>query len=44
MSENVANFITSLGIMWKGMFGIFAVIIVITLIVMLFSKLDSKKK
>lgn len=44
MSENVANFITSLDIMWKGMFGIFAVIIVITLIVMLFSKLDSKNK
>lgn len=44
MSDNMANFIISLDIMWKGMLGIFAVIIVITLIVMLLSKFDSKKE
>lgn len=39
MSE---TFLLSLDIMWKGMFGIFAVIILITLLVIIMQKLDSK--
>lgn len=35
-----ANFFTSLEIMWKGMFGIFSVIILITLIVIFIQKLE----
>lgn len=44
MSEKMTNFIISLDIMWKGMLGIFAVIIIITLIVMLLSRFDNKKE
>lgn len=36
------NFILSLDIMWKGMLGIFTVIIIITLLVMLMQKIDAK--
>lgn len=36
------NVLYGLEIMWKGMFGIFAVIIVITLIVVLMSKIPDK--
>lgn len=35
-------FLLSLDIMWKGMFGIFAVIIIITLLVIVMQKFDSK--
>lgn len=35
-------FLLSLDIMWKGMFGIFAVIILITLLVIVMQKFDSK--
>lgn len=34
------NFLTSLEIMWQGMFGIFSVIILITLIVILIQKCE----
>ena len=34
------KFITSLDIMWKGMLGIFVVIIIIALLVMLMQKID----
>jgi hypothetical protein len=34
------NFLLSLNIMWRGMFGIFTVIIIITLLVVLLQKLD----
>lgn len=37
----LANFLLSLDIMWKGMFGIFTVIIIITLLVILMQKLDA---
>ena len=37
------NFLISLEIMWKGMTGIFVVIILITLIVMLLAKIPSEK-
>ncbi|MBZ4669342.1 MAG: hypothetical protein JG775_2495 [Defluviitaleaceae bacterium] len=36
------NFLLSLEIMWKGMTGIFVIIILITLIVMLLSKIPSQ--
>lgn len=36
------NVLYGLEIMWKGMFGIFAVIILITLIVILMSKIPDK--
>lgn len=39
---NLDNFFISLGIMWKGMLGIFVVIILITLIVMLLTRIPSK--
>ena len=35
------KFIISLDIMWKGMFGIFAVIIIIALLVILMQKVDT---
>lgn len=38
------NFMDSLQIMWKGMTGIFVVIILIALIVLLLTKLTSEKK
>lgn len=38
-----ANFFHSLSIMWQGMVGIFAVIILIMLVVMILAKLTSKK-
>lgn len=41
-SEMMQNVLYALEIMWKGMFGIFAVIIVISLIVMLMTKLPDK--
>jgi len=34
-------FMLSLGIMWKGMLGIFAVIIIIAILVMIMQKLDT---
>ncbi len=43
----LVNFMLSLELMWKGMLGIFAVILVITLVVWLLAKMDkqaSKKK
>jgi hypothetical protein len=36
------DFLLSLTIMWKGMFGIFSVIIVITLIVISFQWIENK--
>lgn len=45
--EMIQNLMYSLEIMWKGMVGIFAVIIVIAIIVFILSKLDNlpgKKK
>ncbi|BCJ96427.1 hypothetical protein acsn021_39960 [Anaerocolumna cellulosilytica] len=36
------DFLLSLTIMWKGMFGIFSVIILITLIVMLIQWVENK--
>lgn len=41
---NMENFIISLEVMGKGMLSIFAVIILLTLIVMLLGKLPSGKK
>lgn len=41
---NIDKFIISLEVMGKGMLSIFAVIIVLTLIVMLLGKLPSGKK
>lgn len=38
------NFGFALELMWKGMLGIFVVIIIITLVVMLLSKLDNRRK
>ena len=35
------KFMISLDIMWKGMFGIFAVIIIIALLVILMQKVDT---
>jgi Na+-transporting methylmalonyl-CoA/oxaloacetate decarboxylase gamma subunit len=37
------NFLYSLEIMWKGMAGIFIVIIIIALIVLLLTKLTARK-
>ncbi|MFU0826158.1 MAG: DUF3149 domain-containing protein [Lachnoclostridium sp.] len=42
MSDNLAKFIVSLGIMWKGMLGIFVVILLITLLVMFIQRLERK--
>lgn len=39
----MTNFILSLTLMWKGMIGIFAVIILIMAIVMLLTKITSAK-
>ena len=39
----MTNFMISLSIMWKGMLGIFTVIILIMLVVMLLSKITSGK-
>ncbi|SHL78476.1 Oxaloacetate decarboxylase, gamma chain [Anaerocolumna jejuensis DSM 15929] len=36
------NFILSLDIMWKGMFSIFCVIIIITLLIMIFQWAEKK--
>lgn len=36
------NFILSLGIMWQGMFGIFAVILLITFLVMFIQWFEKK--
>ncbi|MFQ9510064.1 MAG: hypothetical protein ACLRZ7_03890 [Lachnospiraceae bacterium] len=44
MNANLKNFLISLEIMGKGMLGIFVVIIIITLFVILLTRLDSKKK
>lgn len=44
MNANLKNFLISLEIMGKGMLGIFVVIILITLFVVLLTRLDSKKK
>lgn len=38
---NLDTFLLSLGIMWKGMLGIFTVIILITLLVIVMQKIDS---
>jgi len=38
------NFLLSLQIMWKGMAGIFVIILLITLIVMLLTKIPSQEK
>lgn len=40
----IDNFMLSLEIMWKGMAGIFFIIILITLIVMMLSKIPSQEK
>lgn len=39
----MTNFMISLSIMWKGMLGIFTVIVLIMLVVMLLSKITSGK-
>ncbi len=39
----MTNFMISLTIMWKGMLGIFTVIVLIMLVVMLLSRLTDKK-
>lgn len=39
---NIEDFITSLGIMWKGMLGIFVVILIITFFVMFIQWLEKK--
>jgi Na+-transporting methylmalonyl-CoA/oxaloacetate decarboxylase gamma subunit len=44
MTFNYENFIKSLEIMAKGMGSIFAVILLLTLIVMLLAKFSGKKK
>ena len=41
---NPADLSASLTIMWQGMVGIFAVMLLITAIVSLFSRVSSKKK
>ena len=41
---NPADLSASLTIMWQGMVGIFAVMLLITAIVSVFSKVSSKKK
>ncbi len=38
---NFETFLLSLSIMWKGMFGIFTVIILITLLVIIMQKVDA---
>jgi hypothetical protein len=40
---NTETVMTSLGFMWKGMLGIMTVIIIITVIVMIMARIDSKK-
>jgi hypothetical protein len=40
----IENFMLSLEIMWKGMLGIFVVMIILTFIVMLLTKIQSIKK
>lgn len=42
MTENLDTFLISLGIMWKGMFGIFAVILVITFFVIFIQWAEKK--
>ena len=42
--EVMANFMEALGIMGKGMLGIFVVIVVIALLVYLLTKVTSRKK
>lgn len=37
------NFLNSLQIMWQGMFGIFAVMILILIVVMVLAKVTHKK-
>lgn len=37
----LANFMIALDLMWKGMFGIFTVIILITLLVIVMQKVDA---
>ncbi len=40
---NIANVMIALNMMWKGMLGIFVVIILVMLIVMLLTKLTQSK-
>ena len=40
---NTETVMTSLGFMWKGMLGIMTVIIIITVMVMIMARIDSKK-
>lgn len=40
---NIANVMIALNMMWKGMLGIFVVIILVMLIVMLLTKVTQKK-
>ena len=42
MSGNLDTFLISLGIMWKGMLGIFAVILVITFFVIFLQWLEKQ--
>lgn len=44
MAQNIQNFIYSLEIMWKGMAGIFIVIILIAFIVMLLTKVTKPEE
>lgn len=45
MPENIlSNFMLSLELMWKGMLGIFAVVIIIAAIIYFLGKIPSKKE
>lgn len=41
---NTENVMTSLDIMWKGMLGIFVVLMLIAAVVLIIGKLDTKKE
>lgn len=43
MNINLADFFTSLNIMWMGMVGLLTVMVIIALIVVLLGKFESKK-
>ena len=44
LTTNIDNFITSLGIMWKGMLALFLVLGLIALIVLVMTKLQKPDK
>ena len=44
LTTNIDNFITSLGIMWKGMLALFLVLGLIALIVLIMTKLQRPDK